>query len=115
MRVDSSLEGYHRFPGFDSLSDFFGNLNERVPLTDITVSVTVNLRYYIPSHRRNPRLTTQDRRKGSQCPMRYISSHEMQISCELAVGKVPEPVTRGSATASHRRSNSQTPIRRAEC
>ena len=47
MRVDSGFEGYHWSASFDSFPDFLGNLDERVLLTNITMSVTVYLRYYI--------------------------------------------------------------------
>ena len=56
MRVDSSLEGYYRFLSLDGLSDFLGDLDERVALTHITMSVTVILKYYVSSHRKDPRL-----------------------------------------------------------
>ena len=58
MRVDSSLEGYHRLLGLDGLSNFLGNLYERVALTHVTMSVTVILKDYVSSHRRDPRLAS---------------------------------------------------------
>ena len=56
MRVNSSLEGNHRFLGLYGLSYLLRNLDERVPLTNVTMSETLTLKYYISSHTRDPRL-----------------------------------------------------------
>lgn len=39
VRVDGSLESYHRFQIFDGFSDFLRNLDERVPWVNITTTV----------------------------------------------------------------------------
>ena len=54
VRVDSSLESYHRFLGFDGFSDFFGDLDESVLFTNSTVSMTASLKIYAYSHKSNP-------------------------------------------------------------
>ena len=61
VRIDCSLESYHRFLIFDGFSDFLRNLDERVLWMNITIV--------------NPRVISSDRWKVSRHPMQYISSH----------------------------------------
>lgn len=80
MRVNSCLKSYHRFLSFNSLSDFLGNLDERVSLVNITMRVTVRLRYYVCSHGRHSQLTARDGCKSSRRPIQHVSSHEVPIT-----------------------------------
>ena len=92
VRVDSSLESYHRLLDFDGFSDFFGNLDESVLFTNNTVSMTVGLQYYTCFHKRNPRTIPRDGRKDSRRPMQDISSHELVCLSD----RVPKLVSKES-------------------
>ena len=63
VRVDGSLESYHRFLIFDGVSDFLRHLDERVLWMNITII--------------RPQGNSSDRWEDSRHPMQGILSHQV--------------------------------------